>query len=174
MDNNQELLCLFNIPNVRVKVPTLWLLNNSMKENYYNAHLMIRYKVIENFYNGDDREWWNIYNEMQKKRVSQKSIIDSSKANNEKTFRKLILSFEQNGFNENYPIIVNKYFRLVDGSHRLALALYFKIPYVTIMIDKLSYDIDPEYSLSWFLENGFKNLKETIINTYDKINEEWI
>ena len=87
--------------------------------------------------------------------------------------KKLILSFEQNGFNENYPIIVNKYFRLVDGSHRLALALYFKIPYVTIKIDSLSYNIDPEYSLSWFLENGFNYLEKVIIETYDKINKEW-
>ncbi len=171
--NNEELINLFQIPNIKVKVPTIWLLKNSMRDDYYNAHLMVRYKVIENFYKDNGRKWWNIYNEMQKTRVSQKTIIDSSKADNEEKFKKLILSFEQNGFNENYPIIVNKYFRLVDGSHRLALALYFKIPYVTIKIDSLSYNIDPEYSLSWFLENGFNYLEKVIIETYDKINKEW-
>lgn len=173
MENKQELLRLFNIPNVKIKVPTIWLLNNSMKNDYYNAHLMIRYKLIENYYNGDKREWWNIYNEMQRKRVEQKSIIDRAKAENETAFRNLISSFQENGFNEDYPIIVNKYFRLVDGSHRLSLALYFKIPYVTIMMDDFSHGIDPEYSLSWFLENGFENLEEIIIKTYEKINKEW-
>ena len=44
------------------------------------------------------------------------------------------------------PIIVNKYLRFVDGSHRLAVALYLKIPYVSIRCEEKSYNMDPEYS----------------------------
>ena len=110
---------------------------------------------------------------MQVKRVSQKPIIDKSMAHHEDVFRELIKSFEQNGFDDNYPIIVNKYLRFVDGSHRLAAALYFKIPYVPIKCVEEAYDMDPEYSIKWFMENGFENQKDTIIKTYEKIKKDW-
>lgn len=173
MKNESELVNLFKVPNIKVYVPTLWLLNNCMRDDYYNAHVIIKYKVVENYFNGDYGEWWDIYNDMQFKRVSQKPIIDKSMANHEDAFRNLIESMAKNGFDDNYPIIVNKYLRFVDGSHRLAVALYLKIPYVPIKCEEKSYNMDPEYSLKWFMENGFEAQKETIIETYEKINKEW-
>ncbi len=173
MKSDSELVALFNVPDIKVHVPTLWLLNNCMRDDYYNAHIILKYKVVENYFNGDLKDWWDIYNDMQFKRVSQKSIIDRAMADHEDEFRKLIKSMQENGYDGNFPIIVNRYLRSVDGSHRLAVALYLKIPYVPIKCVKEVYDIDPEYSLRWFLENGFKEQEETIVKTYKKINNEW-
>lgn len=173
MKKDSELVALFSVPDIIVHVPTIWLLNNCMRDDFYNAHIIMKYITVENYFNGDSRMWWDIYNDMQFKRVSQKPFIDKSMADHEEAFRKLIKNMKENGFNDNYPIMVNKYLRSVDGSHRLAVALYLKIPYVPIKCVKEVYDIDPEYSLKWFLENGFENQEEAIVKTYKKINSEW-
>lgn len=173
MENN-DLVNLFKIPGVIVKIPTIWFFKNCMKDNYYNAHLIIRYKTVQaQIENNNASYWWGIYNNMQQKRVSQKPIIPREKANNQSNFENLILSFLEKGFDYSYPIIINKYFRLVDGSHRLSIALYLRIPYVPVFINSETLNHDPEYSLNWFLENGFEDLEEIIKNTYGKILEDW-
>lgn len=167
---NNELLELFKIPNIVVNVPTLWLLKKSMIDSklLFNAHLMVRYRAIDDFYNGR-KKWWDIYNEMQKKRVSQNLSIPRDKMDNETSFKKLICSIEKNGFDYKYPIVINKNFRLVDGSHRLALALYFKMEYVPVLIDEKSYDFEKDYSLKWFIDNGFEYIIDDIHSTYNEI-----
>ncbi len=166
--DEKYLLNLFSIEGVCVEVPTMWLFKNSMKDNLYNAHLLVRYIAIERFYNRDD-SWWKVYNEMQRKRVAMIPIIPREKAENEEAFKKLIMSFEKDGFIKDYPILVNKDLRLVDGSHRLALALYFKIEKVPITITKEYFDLDPEYSLDWFKEHGFNDIVAKIVDKYDEI-----
>ena len=42
----------------------------------------------------------------------QKPIIDKSMANHEDDFRKLINNMAKNGFDDNYPIIVNIIFKI--------------------------------------------------------------
>lgn len=167
-----DLLNLFDIPNVQVIVPTKWLFENSMisKEIMFNAHLLLRYRTIEAFYS-EDNKWWYYYNMMQQKRVAQKPIIPRDKANNEEKFKKLIKSIEKNGFKYEYPIIINRNFRLIDGSHRLVTALYFNIPFVSVKMNKNTIDMNPEYSLSWFKDNGFEEIIDEMVKTYEKIVE---
>ena len=73
---NEDLIKLFSIPNIVVKIPTIWLLKNSMinESILYNAHLMVRYKTIESYINNKN-DWCDTYNRMQRIRVSQKAII---------------------------------------------------------------------------------------------------
>ncbi len=165
-----DLLNLFQIPNIVVKIPTVWFLENSMinKEILYNAHLMVRYRTIQAYYENDEK-WWKIYNKMQQLRVSQKSIIPREKAENEQAFKNLINNIEKTGFDDNYPIVINRKFRLIDGSHRLAAALYFKIPYVPVTMNWKTIDMDPEYSIKWFEDNGFQNIVNDIKKAYDEI-----
>lgn len=167
---NEDLIKLFSIPNIVVKIPTIWLLKNSMINDnvLYNAHLMVRYKTIECYMNNEN-DWWDIYNRMQRIRVSQKKIIPRNKAENEQNFKKLIDNIKKNGFSDEFPIIINNKFRLIDGSHRLAIALFFKIPNVPVTMNETTINMDPEYSLNWFKENGFLNIVDDIVNTYKKI-----
>ena len=169
-----DLLRLFSIPNIIVKVPTIWLLKNCMVDatTLYNAHLMVRYKTVEGIFNGGNY-WWTFYKNMQIKRVAQKSIIPRDKANNEVAFRRLVQSMSEKGFDSRYPILINRHFRLIDGSHRLSIALYLKMEYVYVTMNSDTIDMDPEYSLRWFEENGFEEIIEEIKNTYHAIvNEE--
>lgn len=165
-----DLLNLFEIPNVIVKVPTKWLFINSMIDSntLFNAHLMVRYNAIKSYFNNDDK-WWKIYNSMQYKRVLQNKLIPRDKINNEEKFKSLIDNFKENGFQDQYPIIINRNFRLVDGSHRLALALYFNVKYVPVRIDEKSLCFEKEYSLAWFKENGFNEIIDDLIDTYNYI-----
>lgn len=138
------------------------------KEIMFNAHLLLRYRTIEAFYSKDDK-WWDYYNMMQQKRVAQKPIIPREKANNEKAFKTLIKNIEKNGFNYDFPITINRKFRLIDGSHRLVAALYFDIPFVSVNMNSDTIDMNPEYSLTWFKDNGFEEIIDEMVKTYEKI-----
>ena len=72
MKTDSELVALFNVPDIKVLVPTLWLLNNCMRDDYYNAHIIMKYKTVENYFNGDSRQWWDIY----KLTFDNKKLID--------------------------------------------------------------------------------------------------
>jgi len=173
MNKEKELLLtLFRIPNCRVEVPTIWLLRNSMRDDYYNAHLMIRILAIENYY-GINNYGWDLYNKMQRARVAYKSKIPREKAENEQAFKDLIKSFEMYGYLYDHPIVVNKYFRLVDGSHRLSLSVFMGIERIPITITEDSYDEDPEYSLKWFIEMGFDEYIEPIKRKYAEILDKY-
>ncbi|MBO4823437.1 MAG: N-acetylneuraminate synthase family protein [Clostridia bacterium] len=162
---------LFSKTNVIVEVSTYWLYENSMKNDYKNAHLLIRYLAIENYYHLNNFGF-KYYNLMQARRVEQKKIIPRYMLNNEDYFRKLIKSFEKHGFKKEFPIVVNKNLELVDGSHRLALALYHKIPTVPIVITDISVNLDCRYDLQWFIKEGFNEMAEIIkIKHYELLKE---
>lgn len=167
---NDDLLRLFAIPGVIVKVPTIWLLKNCMIDEtiLYNAHLMVRYKTVEEIIYGGNK-WLAIYNDMQIKRVAQRSIIPREMADHHLAFRQLIHSMASEGFNSNYPILVNRKFRLINGSHRLSIALFLKMKYVYVTMNSDTIDMDPEYSLQWFEENGFEDILDDIRETYKTI-----
>lgn len=167
---NDDLLRLFAIPGISVKVPAIWLLKNCMinEEILYNAHLMVRYKTVEEIFCGGNY-WWEVYKEMQIKRVAQKSIIPREKADNELAFRSLVHSMASKGYDKKFPILVNREFRLIDGSHRLSIALFLKMECVYITMNRDTIDMAPEYSIKWFAENGFGAVLDDIRKTYKKI-----
>lgn len=165
-----DLLQLFSIPGIAVRVPTMWLFKNCMidEDTLYNAHLLLRYKTIEEFFYGGSF-WLQHYKNMQIKRVAQKSIIPRQKADNESAFRTLVYNMSSNGFDSNYPILVNRKLRLIDGSHRLSTSLFLGFEYVYITMNSDTIDMDPEYSIKWFEQNGFESIVEEMRETYRKI-----
>ena len=73
-------------------------------------------------------------------------------------FKKLISSFYRNGFDELFPIPVDRNYQILDGSHRAACSLALKInPYVEVYNCESS-----DYPRDWFNNNGFneKDLKK--------------
>lgn len=167
----EKILKLFEIPGIVVKVPTIWLFKNIVEDTFQNAHIFVRYKAIQSFFYKSNEYWWNIYNFMQRKRVEQNPIIPREKANNEENFKALIKSFEKNGFIDEYPITLNEDFKLLDGSHRIALALYFNIEYVTITMKEKNFNMHPpRYDIKWFEKNGFnEEVIQDIKNCYSEI-----
>ena len=83
------------------------------------------------------------------------------------TFKNLINSIKNNGFNNNYPIEYYGEYLLLNGSHRLAFS-YLKI-YKFIPIKKCSYIPHASYSIEWFKKNNFNANELNLIN--NELNE---
>lgn len=47
---NNDLISLFDIPKIKVSVDTFWFFKHCMKDNYFNAHIMIRMLAIDCYY----------------------------------------------------------------------------------------------------------------------------
>ena len=168
---NNDLISLFDIPKIKVSVDTFWFFKHCMKDNYFNAHIMIRMLAIDCYYGKNDYGWdW--YNKMQLTRVADNPLIPKRMARHEKEFKKLIKSFEENEFIEEYPLVVNKEMLFIDGAHRLALALYFGIERVTITVDKDYYFIDSrDFSFDWFEKKQMGYMKTEALRKYNEICE---
>ena len=166
---NDELIKLFEIPEIKVTVDTFWFFKHCMKDNYFNAHIMVRLIAIDCFY-GKNEYGWDWYNKMQTKRVKDNPLIPKHMANREKEFKELIKSFEKNGYIDKYPIVVNKDLLFIDGAHRLALALYFGIDRIPITIDKNYYNFESkDYSFDWFEKKNMGYIKEEAMKKYEQI-----
>lgn len=168
-----ELVDFFETPTVDVRVNTYWFYKHIMHDNYFNAQILIKMLAIDCYYGKNDYgfDW---YNEMQYKRVINSKVIDKKMAYHEKEYRELIESYEKNGFLQEYPIIVNKDFDVFDGTHRLALALYFNTKDVPIKIDRKSYDLIPrDYSFDWFEENNMGYVKKLAMKKYNEIEAQY-
>lgn len=164
-----DIIELFTIPNIKVSVDTFWFFKHCMKNNFFNAHIMVRMIAIDCYYKKNNYGW-NWYNEMQIKRVNDNPLIPKHMAYHEEEFKALIKSFEKNGFMEENPIVVNKDFLFIDGAHRLALALYFGIKRITITVDEKYYNLTSrDFSFDWFESHEMGYIKEESIQKYKQI-----
>ena len=97
-----KLVELFNIPNIKVEVDTIWLFNHIMKDNYFSAHLMTRLLAIRNYFNENDYGW-KLYNKMQNERVASNPLVPKYMADHEEQFKELITNI----YNEYLSISAN-------------------------------------------------------------------
>ncbi len=136
-------------------IPTSHLFAKQIVNQVFNRYdVVIRYMAISSFLNGEDRGV-SLYKKMQTCRAS------SIYKNPWKEFQELIINFKENGFDLNEPILVNSDLHIVDGSHRLACALYFQEPFVPVRINKkLSFAL---FGLNWFESFGFTNTELKLI-----------
>ncbi|MGA9347280.1 MAG: class I SAM-dependent methyltransferase [Anaerolineae bacterium] len=135
-----------------IKYSTTGLLAKQYRGEYFNRmDVIVRYLAIEHYF-GYNNYGFALYRKMQWRRVNR---------NTEQSFRWFIQSVEENGLNGNSPIEVDWELNLQDGSHRLALALYFGIHEVPLKIASERMDVD--YGLQWFRANGFSEREVTLI-----------
>lgn len=135
-------------------IETKKLLKKCMSIDDYSYDIYFRMAVIEEYLKGNDQVW-QYYNKMQYKRVSMIPHIPRNMLDHRKEFIELISSFQQNGFDMNCPILVNKDYLIIDGAHRMACALFFNIPNVSITTNKKYYNFVPrEYTKKWFVDNS--------------------
>ena len=141
--------------------------DHSMRENINRADILVRMLAIDDYYNKNDFGF-RFYNEMQRTRCAFNSKIPPEYAEHQEEFIKLINSMSR-GYNYNYPIILNKNKELLDGSHRLALCLYYNIKQVPVIV--CDNEINVDYSLDWFMRNGLKHFEEFILQKYKEITQ---
>lgn len=126
-----------------IKIPTAALFCNHFINGEFSRYdLLMRYIAIDFILNNDE-VGLEYYKTMQKKRVEGETLED---------FKKLIDSVKEKGFLNKNPIPISKDGHIVDGSHRLACALYFNVKEIPIEIKPIR---GVYYSKQWFIDNGF-------------------
>ena len=162
---------------ILVDVETFFWLQH-IEENgkfFFNRYdLIVRILAIDNYYGLNDFGF-DLYLKMQNIRKLTHKYIPDDVTFETNGIIALIKSFEKEGFKEDYPIHVNRFMELVDGSHRFSLALYKNIKKIPIILSSNMYDCRFYYGINWFQENGFNNHEIDIIqNKYKMIKELYI
>jgi hypothetical protein len=86
---------------------------------------------------------------------------------NEK-FKNLIESYKTNGYDERSAIIVNKNYRILDGTHRLALNIYYKMDTINVCV--ISRSAKTINSTNWYYKIGMKTVDiKRILARYKEI-----
>jgi len=138
-------------PQLIIKINTYTLLGNQFINGEFSRYdILLRYLAIKSIVERKE-EYKDYYIQMQQKRVNRESYHK---------LRELVISIQENGFLSRYAITINQNGKLLDGAHRLAAALYFKVDEVPVSIQVYNKNI--YYRRKWFEENGFKDnlLKE--------------
>lgn len=137
------------------------LLHHVHNDRLMRLDIVVRYLAIENYYGKNDNGF-DLYYKMQEKRVG--------KGYGEKAvprFHELIASYESNGYDKTSAIVLDRNLGLIDGSHRIALGLYYGVKNISAL--EIDYDVPVDYSIDWFIQEGFSEQEiEQIVN---KANE---
>jgi hypothetical protein len=135
------------------------LLSKQYRKGAFNRmDIIVRYLFIEEFFGKNDYGF-ELYEKMQKRRGAIEHTSER--------FYDLIGNIENNRFKDDDPVILDQSLHLLDGSHRLACALYFDINKVPIKLRFSNKQVF--YGLEWFRTNDFS--KEEL-NLIDKKREE--
>ena len=141
------------------------LLKQSNYGELLRCDIIVRLLAIENHYGLNDYGF-DLYRKMQNARVGEGY---DSRAIPE--FEKLIESYDHNGYDKESGIVVDQHFNLIDGSHRMAMALFHHIPFITANIVNSKHPV--EYSIDWFFMNGFSSDEiNLIVRKYKSILEQ--
>ena len=127
-----------------IKINTNELLMCQFIGKAFNRYdIIVRLLAIEEYY-GKNNYGFYLYQKMQSKRAQDDSYGEVSL----QRFIRLIQSYETNGYLADSELIIDKELHLVDGSHRLALAIYFGIHRLTVRIVKR--EDKAVYGKEWF------------------------
>lgn len=128
--------------------------------SFNRLDIVVRYLAIED-YHGVNDYGFALYQKMQSQRISEDYVEGAVKK-----FRELIESWECNGYDRTSEIECGDNLHLIDGSHRVAMGLYYNVDRLSCKVNPYIDDI--EYGLEWFIEHGFS--KEEIIQIIKKFH----
>lgn len=146
-----------------VEVIDVWKLLKKQYDNkvFCRFDIIVRLLAVEDYF-GISTCGISLYRKMQDKRVKEGYSLIA-----EERFRHLIKSWEQKGYDEDSEIIVSNKYKLIDGAHRLALAIYFGLSYVKVRkIDKIA---RTDFGMEWFAQYFEKDECTEIMNKYKEI-----
>lgn len=118
---------------------------------FWRYDVVVKYMFINSFYqhNKTTNFDYTLYEKLYKG-------ISKNKRVKAEDFVPLILSFEKNGYDKNYPISVGRKGKyLCGGSHRLACCLWFKIERIPIVIHSTCTRKAERFSGVWMRKKGF-------------------
>ena len=126
------------------KIPTSALLGNQfIGKKFCRYDLLLRYMAIK-AYDVEHNDIIDAYEKMQKLRGGGHILRD---------IKGISDSIKRDGFLSRYPISISQEGHLLDGSHRLACAIYHGIEEIPVDIQSTKRSVD--YGLKWFEDKGF-------------------
>ena len=125
--------------------------------------IIVRICAIENYY-GLNIDGFKIYEKAQSIRKNKDFAVEAAKK-----FRQLIKSYENYGYDKDSLISLDNELKLIDGSHRIAMAIYHRFPTINALIVPDNYSVD--YSVDWFIKEDFPDTWLKVIS--EKENEIW-
>lgn len=136
---------------------------------YNRLDTVVRFLAIENYYGINDYGF-SYYKKMQGARIAENYVEESVQK-----FKTLIASWHNSGYKRNSEITCDSELMLIDGSHRMALAMYHNIPEISCKVYSQSSKIT--YGVDWFIENNFtideiKNITDKCKELLSTANEE--
>lgn len=157
-------------PQIIYLSPQFLLFHNLRNADDFNqGNVLIKYHAIKQFYGNKNNDSWELYDEMMHARVKTCQFVEDSYYDHKEAFVELMRSFELNGFLEEYPIMVNENLDMIDGTHRLACALFFGIKAIPVIINCDSVYGVAEFRMSWFKEMGLYKQIEIIYEELDNL-----
>lgn len=136
-------------------------MQQNLLSGYNRLDTVVRYLAIEEYYGKNDCGFY-LYKKMQGKRINEEYVEGSVER-----FRILIDSWDKNGYTNSSEISLDSNLLLIDGSHRLALALYHGITNISCKV--YASKTTTEYGIAWFIQNDFTLEEMKIIQ--DKCEE---
>ena len=138
--------------------------NGGLDFNRYD--MIVRLLAVECYFGKNDYGF-DFYRRMQAARINKEWVEPAVER-----FKSLIQSYDKNGYDEKSRILLDKNLHLVDGSHRMAMAMYYNIPRINASVYPKAFDIF--YGIEWFKVNGFtKEECDILHNKYEKLKEQY-
>lgn len=126
---------------------------------YDNYAFAVRYLAIENYYNKNDKGY-DIY----LKAMNLQCEVETAKKRLE-SFVNLIKDWDEHGYQPKQDILIDESSRLIDGTHRLSLAVYHRMELIDCTIFPVS-----DYYSKMVKENHFltmDTLKRNQFSSYE-------
>lgn len=123
--------------------------------------IVVRLLAVKEYY-GDNTFGWFLYRKMQNERIYEGYAELSVER-----FIQLIKSYEANGYDTVSEILVDKNLKLVDGSHRIALAIYYNLSYIKVRI--VDEEVANGFGIDWFKKRFDTEDCKRLIDEYEKI-----
>ncbi len=144
--------------------PLSFFLQQIQDGKFNRFDTVVRLLAIEEHF-GENNYGWSLYSKMQKLRNAN-NPNKVSQDTYRRRFEDLIVSMKAKGYNSKFPIYSNDDNQLMDGSHRLACALYFREKEIHV---KRAEQTTVNYSWDWFQDRFTSEEQDYIQQRFDKI-----
>lgn len=133
-------------------------------EGFNRYDMIVRLLAVENWH-GQNDFGFDLYWKMQQSRKAgdfQNAVT---------RFKELIESYEKNGYDAQSEIVLDCNLHLIDGSHRMAMALYYN--HLDISCVVVPFEREVNYGIKTFVEYGFTKQEISIIQSrYETLKNE--
>lgn len=151
---------------ISVSVAEMFFQHNG-QQDFLRYDMIVRLLAVECYF-GKNNYGFDFYKRMQIGRTGKEWAEKAVGI-----FENLIRSFDENGYDVSSEILLDKNLHLIDGSHRMALAMYYKIPSIRAKVINEQQDVF--YSIEWFGVNGFSEEECRILkDKYEELHAKYI